>query len=384
MADTSDTSTDLAVSEQEPPAPKDSEKPPADKPKAKSGGGLLAAFCLFLLVALAGVGGWYGWQMWQQLQALQGQLSAGDAEPAAPFDPAPLERQLAELYEQINELRTGVRELGNAQPAIDVDLIDNMARELASVQNRLESLSDTTRDDWKLAEAAFLLRLANQKVLVEHNSAEALALTRAADDILKGQDDPNLFAIRQMLAREMTELKMIEPVDREGVYARLQSVIDEVADLPLLESFERDLPEASAGEAPSAEGGWETVKASLLHGARTLGSLIRVRDHDESIAPLMAPEEQWFLRQNLRLMLEQAQSALLREEPRLYHQSLAKAEQWLGDHFALNPQTQALLDTLGELQQVQVEVELPDISEAHNLLRQYLERLHQVEAGDRS
>ncbi|UTF58701.1 uroporphyrinogen-III C-methyltransferase [Gilvimarinus sp. DA14] len=354
----------------------------AQKPARKTGGAGLAWFCLLLLLAAAVAGGWYGWQMWQQLQALQARELPAPVEAPPPFDAGPLERQLAELQQQNNTLSRRLEQLANAE--IDPQLVRSLAADVGSVQSRLDAMADTSRDDWKLAEAAFLLRLANQKVLVEHNSSEALALAQAADKIIKEQDDPGLFAIRQALSQEMTELKMVEPVDREGIYLQLQALIDQVSQLPLLQSFQRQLPVATEAQVqdPAAEAGaWARVKASVMRGLQTLGSLVRVNNHAEPVEPLLGPEQAWFLRQNLQLMLEQAQIALLREESRVYHQSLERAQDWLQKYFSRNAQTQVVSDELQKLDELAIKVEVPDISAAQQQLQDYIDRLHKVSGG---
>ncbi len=346
----------------------------------KTGGGV-AWLCLLLLLGVSAAGAWYGWQMWQQLQSLQAREAPKPVEMPAPFDATPLKRQLTALQNQNETLETRLEQLANSE--IDPSIVRALAADVGSVQSRLDAMADTSRDDWKLAEAAFLLRLANQKVLVEHNSSEALALAQAADKIIKDQDAPGLFAIRQALSQEMTELKMVEPVDREGIYLQLQALIDQVAELPLLQSFKRELPVAAADsvQEPAAAGAWARIKASIMRGLQTLGSLVRINNHAEPVEPLLAPEQAWFLRQNLQLMLEQAQIALLREESKVYHQSLARAQNWLEKYFSRNAQTQVVNDELKALDALAIKVEVPDISAAQQQLQDYIDRLHKVSAG---
>lgn len=352
------------------------------KPPARSGGGL-AIFCLFLLVTIGGAGGWYGWQLWLQVQTLEQQVGDVAAyEPPPAFDPAPLERQLAELHERYLQLQNpGEQAL---QDEAERRALAQLARQIASVDSRLNAMTGTTRNDWKLAEAAFLLRMANQKVLLEHNSVEALAMTRAADAILQAQDDPGLFPVREVLAQEMSQLQQAETVDKDGLYLRLQAIINQIDGLPVLQAYQRQSGiEPAAKVAGTDSGIWPTVKHSLANAWTTLLSLVRVTHHAEPVAPLMAPEQAYFLRQNLRLMLEQAQAALLRESQPVYQQSLQEASQWLQTYFALSGSADVLVNELSELAQQQVRVELPDVDRAQRLLRDYIERLHRVEAeGD--
>jgi uroporphyrin-3 C-methyltransferase len=93
-----------------------------------------------------------------------------------------------------------------------------------------------------------------------------------------------------------------------------------------------------------------------------MAQLIRVRQRSQPVEPLLQPEEASLVRHNIRLMLEQAQSALLREQQVIYSQSIAKAQSWLARHFQLNPSSQVLSERLSELAKVQVVQQLPEIN----------------------
>ncbi|MDO3384406.1 uroporphyrinogen-III C-methyltransferase [Gilvimarinus sp. SDUM040013] len=354
------------------------EQPSLSAPPRRSGAGL-AMLSLFLLIAVGGVGGWYGWQLWLQVQTLEQQMDAiAEPQPVVPFDPAPFERQLAELHERYLSLENPAEQARDDEASKRA--LTQLARQIASVDSRLNAMTGTSRNDWKLAEAAFLLRMANQKVLLEHNSVEALAMTRAADAILKEQDDPGLFAVRQVLADEMSRLQLAESVDKEGVYLRLQAIIDQIDALPLLQAYQRQVAVAEPSDgAAELTGVWPKVQNSVLRAWRNLGSLIRVTRHDVPVEPFIAPDQGYFLRQNLRLMLEQAQAALLRESQPVYQQSMHEAITWLDTYFALSDSADVLVSELRELSGLEVQVQLPDVDQAQRLLRDYIERLHKVQ-----
>ncbi|MDO6748378.1 uroporphyrinogen-III C-methyltransferase [Gilvimarinus sp. 1_MG-2023] len=380
MAETPQSKQDLPAETTSSTAP--TSDTPTKRAKPSRTGSGLALLCLFLLIATAGVGGWYGWQLWLQVQNLEQQVDNRPVQDAhEPFDPAPLERQLAELHERYLALENPAQEMQEEQAQRRA--MAQLGRQLASLESRLAAISGTTRNDWKLAEAAFLLRMANQKVLLEHNSVEALAMTRAADAILQAQDDPGLFAVRQVLSDEVVQLQLADTVDKEGIYLRLQAAIDQVGALPVLQAYQRQSSNiVQAGSAPQADDAWGKVKNSVANAWRTLGSLIRVTRHDVNVAPLMAPEQAYFLRQNLRLMLEQAQTALLRESQPVYQQSLQESIAWLQTYFELSDAARVMAEELTALSDMAVQVELPDVDRAQRLLRDYIERLHQVQSEE--
>jgi uroporphyrin-3 C-methyltransferase len=359
------------------PPPKAKVKPAAKAPRRSA----LAVFCLLLIVILAATGGWFGWQMWRQLTHLEAELAASEPAVTKAFDPSAINREVNTVKRQLGQQNERLKQLQAERS--DTSKINNLATQLAAMERRLQAFSDTSRDDWKLAEAAFLLRLASQRMLIEHNSSEAIALTQAADNILRDQQDPDLFGVRQTLARELTELKMVQPVDREGLYSRLQALTEQVDTLNQLQGYQRESigPDAAITAESESQGVWQKVKASFSRAFSTLGSYIRVRDREQKVAPLLPPEQRYFLTQNLRLMLEQAQLGLLREQPRVYHQSLEKSQQWVKEYFEQDNRSNVMIDELAQLQQEPIVVELPDINQALGQLQAYIQKLHKIEAG---
>ena len=176
---------------------------------------------------------------------------------------------------------------------------------------------------------------------------------------------------------------MVQPVDREGLYAQLQALTEQVDNLNQLQSYQRESigPDAADTTEAQVQGVWQTVKTSFGRAFSTLGSYIRVRDREQKVAPLLPPEQRYFLTQNLRLMLEQAQLGLLREQPRVYHQSLEKAQSWVNDYFEHDNRSKIMLDELEQLQQAAIVIELPDINQALGQLQAYIQKLHKIEAG---
>jgi uroporphyrin-3 C-methyltransferase len=79
-----------------------------------------------------------------------------------------------------------------------------------------------------------------------------------------------------------------------------------------------------------------------------------------------------YLKQNLRLMLEQAQIGLLREEQHVYLASLDKAQNWIRDYYPLNDQAQIVLNDLDQMKKNNVQQSLPDFSGSAALVKDYL------------
>ena len=263
---------------------------------------------------------------------------------------------------------------------------EQLSQQLAGQQQRLASLSTTTREDWLLAEAEYLLKIANQRVLIERTTSNAVALLRNADERLlqasQGIGDAELFAIRKALSRDLSALETVEPIDKEGVYLRLYALAERVDDLPRLqvEAFAELTDPVQTVDEERAESGWvKRFWRGLRDLAGSLDRYVRIDDVEAPAKPLVDSYATRLAALNVRLLLEQAQLALMQEEPQVYRHSLEKAQTFLRDYYLASEQNTRLQAALAELAAVEVAPELPDISGSLTLLRDYLRQLHRVQ-----
>jgi len=348
------------------------EKPSTQKKpltKKKSSGGrpvLMSLMVLFLLLAISGLGvaGWWFYQLQHQLQ---------QKGPLVLENLASQQADIQRLEEQLAEER---RERQKQQAALS-QTASELQLNINSHARRLRELSTTSRADWLLAEAEYLIRLANQRLITERNTKNATALLITADEILRDLDEVGLLAVREALAKSITALRMAPGVDREGLYLKLNALSEQLVRLPLI------APELLDGDRITVEADSVTDdswRGQFLKGfyqaVDGVSELIRVRRRNAPLEPLLSPEENQFLRHNLGMMLEQAQLALLREEQAVYQVSLAKAKKWLGDYFELNEGASQLVEQLSQLEQQNVVQQLPDISGGLEALRDYIDIRH--------
>ncbi len=301
---------------------------------------------LGLIVALLAAS-WMGWTLWQTW-ALEADKS---------------DRQLSGMQDAIDSIQQQAR-LDQERQLLESQQLQQAVTDLQLRSNtqgrRLAELGSTTRSDWLLAEAVYLTRLANQRLQTERSTANSLALLSNVDLILQELDDPDLTPARSALAKDITALRLAGEVDVEGIYLELSSLIYSIDQLSIL-----SLPaQPQAGEQSSAQNAEASLSPqSVLAGfSQKVAQLIRVRQRSQPIEPILQPEEATLIRHNIRLMLEQAQSALLREQQVIYSQSISKAQSWLAQHFQLNPSAQVLSGRLSELAKAQVVQQLPEIN----------------------
>jgi len=105
----------------------------------------------------------------------------------------------------------------------------------------------------------------------------------------------------------------------------------------------------------------------------TLSGLFRIREHDKPVTPMLAPQREYFLRENLRLQLSAARLALLRDDSVQYQVILTTAQDWLTAYFAGDDgKVNDLVSQLEQLKAKNTVPQLPDISGSLRVLRQQM------------
>ncbi|MDI5919446.1 uroporphyrinogen-III C-methyltransferase [Halomonas sp. LR5S13] len=332
------------------------------------GGGKAGVLALVLVILLAIGVGLFGWQAWQKLDAQQQRLASLPGDVASQSDLGELQGQLesaeserdAALDSALSELRG---EFSDYRGSVD-ETLDKVLDELSREQ-------DTDERDWLHAEAAYLLRLANQRLQLERDVEGAAALLRTADERLIEADNPALVPVRREIASELAALDSVPRVDRTGLYLALNAQQEQLAGQPLAQEIEEITADAAAlEEAPT--GGWQE---QLARFGGELKELVTVRQHDQALEALISPEQESYLRQSVRLVLEQSQLALLKEEQELYEASLDKALALIRGYYDTEASgVQSVIERLEELKQQSIRPELPDISGSQQALATFIER----------
>lgn len=311
-----------------------------------------------------------------------------------------IEQQTIELQNQLTQTQTALAQLQAQQQDLGVEYTQNQnalnqrlllaEQRLQAQHKRLQSLSTTSREDWLLAEAEYLLRLANQRVLIERSPRSADGLLTEADEILKNLDDPDLFPLRQAIANDLAQLRLVEQVDHEGIYFALKALIEQVDKLSLRptrqqlmgvnkqETVAQEL-EPETQEVPVEKSLWKKIADATVETFAFMSGFIKYTDHSERPPPLLPPDSASYLQQNLRFKIERAQLALLREEQSIYESSLNEALEWLRTWYPKSTSTEAYINQLDALRQKQIVQQLPDITYSLELLHDYIETLHKLE-----
>mgnify|MGYP003674364006 CR=1 FL=1 len=349
-------------------------------PARKSGAAMLLAV-LALLLALAAAGG-SGWMFYQEqqlaptldvtadLRGLQDQLAA--LQQSAAVQQRNMDEKLAAQQQRLQrqlEQRTADYE----QRLAALQDGQNNQRE------RLLEYATTDRSDWMLAESEYLLRLANQRIIMAGDVRSAKALLQSADQILLELDSADLLAVRGAIAADLAALRAVPAVDVEGTWLRLQALVGQIDALRLFELPEKDA--LTTGPAP--DGDWQQrLQQGVDSAGAKLARYIVINRRDTPYEPMMGPQWEQLVRQNLRMLLEQSRAALLSGNQQLYQQSLTNCRFWLAEFFNQDTAGVAALDVeLEALAEVTVTRSYPDISTSMMAVKTVINTRHLAAGG---
>ena len=264
-----------------------------------------------------------------------------------------------------------------SQKSNDIDdLQQRLTKSIQQVEN--SSLKQNSRKDWLLAEVEYLLRLANQRVLMENTPVGALALLKSADQILQQTDDVSIFSVRKALAADMSALAAVPNIDQEGLYLKIDALSGQINNLKLVPlTDKKKLPSVIDDVATGVAQDSQESTFSKVWGKASakLEKLVVISRRDSAIEPLLSPAQQAGLLQNLHILFEQTQLSLLQRKQAPYLRSIEKAEVIVKTYFqAKDGTTVALLNGLQELKEQNVSVNLPSIAGSLNTLKAYLKQ----------
>ena len=352
----------------------------------------IAWLALLLVLALAGAAGWSVLELQRReaalvnrLQELEGRAGEKGASVAAleelQASSQALQRRLDAALADLQRDSAGRAQLLQAletRLAEQDAALEQQRSQLTRQGETLSRIDASDRESWLLAEVEYLLRLANQRLIMTGDVAAARALLDNVDGILRDLDDAALHPVRAAVASDLAALRAVPEVDVEGIYLRLGALLEQAGELAILrlpgEQQELQPPpqprqEAAPGDwQQQLQQGWE----SALH---KLSDYLTIRRRDVPVEALMDPRWEGLVRQNLRMLLEQARVALLSGNQSLYRESLERARYWVTEFFQSDEATaRSMAREIDQLSAVQIDVALPDVSASLAALNDAMEQ----------
>lgn len=337
----------------------------------KSGTGL-SLLAILIALGVGGAGYYFGQQQvdefQQKLTALEAQINNKTVVSAPAQDVKFDTTQLAQLESANKATQDKIAQVE--------ELINAKSHELVGLQSQINKVSAQANaqqpTDWLFSEADFLLNNALRKLVLDNDVDTAVSLLKLADETLAKVNNSQSAAIRSAINQDLKQLLSVAGVDQNAVMQKLSQLANTVDELPVLDvNFGDDQNATKLSDSLSdwAENAEKSATSFLNH-------FIRISPkHGADRKELLAPNQDIYLRENIRLRLQLAIMAVPRQQNELYKQSLEAVSSWIRSYFDTNAEvTQSFLKSVDELSELSIYVDVPSQLQSLSMLDKYLNR----------
>ena len=323
-----------------------------------------------------------GGVLWQKLDRIQEELARRSLDSGA---------QATEARTLARQAQEAARELSVRQAAMETRI-----SEVSLQRSQLEELMQTlsrSRDETLVVDVESALKLAQQQAQLAGTAEPLLAALRSADQRIARAAQPRLNPLQRAILRDLERIQVANLTDVPLLLVKLDELGRLVDELPLANGLSTSsLPagaglaaspaSASAGRASSppsravvvvtaTDSAWSLASDAKAWATRLLGSvwreaskLLRVSRIDQPEAALLAPDQGFFLRENLKLRLLNARMGLLSRQTDTARADLGVADAWIGKYFDGSARkTQGAVQLLQQVQGQLKTSELPRLDE---------------------
>ncbi len=314
---------------------------------------MLALFTLLavVLALAAGAGTYLTWRAFTSAEQFSTQHLAA------------AEQQITTLREDTQRLKQDLSEQVTARLKAVQDEQRAQQTSLAALHAQLRRQGTSQA----VAEAEYLVRIANHRLTLERDLTGALQALNLADQRLQESNDPAAAEIRVKLKEDLDNLLAVKLPDLGKLARTLAEMSEQVTDLPLS-------GRQSTGATPekSEPHSWREALSKLWDD---INGLIVIRHGIKGSSPLLTPNEEFILRQHLRLEFATARFALLQNNTRIFRDVLRSLRGILSTHFNVEAEAvKSMLTRIMEIEQTDLQPYLPPVSLSLQLLQAQIRR----------
>lgn len=336
----------------------------------KSSSGLLTTLIFILVLVSLGASVF----LWQQIQFL---IADQVKNSSYQLEVEKKNQAIKDLQEELSQVQT---QLLTAESDLD-----NLLQEQEQLKTTIAGISGVNRVDWLVDELLHLTRLAHQRLILSHDAEGAIALLKAADQVVIEMRQSSALAVRQAIASDLLELQVAADVDLEGAYIRLDSLSSKIEELNFKQPNYPTQGVMEVGEPLEQgitynDGSFENQLGSAWSHILTKLQpyLYRSFRIDGDVKPLLNSDEREYLARNMVLAIEEAQLALLRREAESYRLSLEQSEKWIKQYYDdSDPLTMSVLTIIEELKTYRLNPKMPEINATLDAVKIFSENWQQ-------
>nr|WP_287858342.1 uroporphyrinogen-III C-methyltransferase [Klebsiella sp.] len=339
-------------------------QPEKNNVEKKNGGSKtsLALSAIAIAIALAAGVGLYGLTKTQATR--QSETSAELSSQIATLQKAQ-ESQKSELEGIIKQQTDQLTEAQRQQ--------DSLTKKLEEVQEKVAIISGSDAKTWLLAQADFLVKLAGRKLWSDQDVTTAAALLKSADASLADMNDPSLISARRAITDDIASLSAVSQVDYDGIILKVNQLANQIDNLRLADNNDDDSPmDSDSDELSSSIKEWRVNLQKSWQNF--MDSFITVRRRDETAVPLLAPNQDVYLRENIRSRLLVAAQAVPRHQEETYKQALDNVSTWVRAYYDTeDATTKAFLEDVDKLSQQSITMNVPETLQSQGLLEKLMQ-----------
>jgi uroporphyrin-3 C-methyltransferase len=250
---------------------------------------------------------------------------------------------------------------------------DALHKQLDELQQKVATISGSDAKTWQLAQADFLVKLAGRKLWSDQDVTSAAALLKSADASLADMNDPSLITARRAITDDIASLSAVTQVDYDGIILKVNQLSNQIDNLRLADNTDDDSPmDEDSSELSSSLGEW---RVNLQKSWQSfMDSFITIRRRDETAVPLLAPNQDVYLRENIRSRLLVAAQAVPRHQEQTYKQALDNVSTWVRAYYDTDDATtKAFLDELDSLSQQNINMDVPETLQSQPILEKLMQ-----------
>ena len=341
---------------------------PVPQTIVKKTGTALSLLAILIALGVGGAGYYFGQQqvaeIQQKLTALESQSGVAVSTP------------VSDNSGQVKLLEQGLKTAQDKVEQLE-QLVAGKTGEIAALQSQVKQVSQLAGaqqpSDWLFSEADFLLNNALRKLVLDNDVDTAISLLKLADETLVKVNNSQANTIRTAINQDLKQLLSLSSVDQNAVMQKLSQLANTVDELQVLNVNFDEAPEKSGKLSDDIADWQQNVKKSATS---FLNHFIRISPKQSADKKeLLAPNQDIYLRENIRLRLQLAIMAVPRQQDELYKQSLDAVASWIRSYFDTNAEvTQNFLKSVDELADSSIYVDVPGQLQSLTLLDKYLNR----------
>ena len=282
-----------------------------------------------------------------------------------------------EKNEQVSQLESGLKAMQEKVIQLE-EFNKSKTEEITTLQAQIKQVSQLASaqqpNDWLFSEVDFLLNNALRKLILDNDVDTAISLLKLADETLVKINNAQANSVCNAINQDLKKLLSLSSVDQNSVMQKLSQLANTVDELQVLNVNFDDTPENNNKLSDSIEDWQQNVEKSATS---FLNHFIRISPKQSANKKeLLAPNQDIYLRENIRLRLQLAIMAVPRQQDELYKQSLDAVSSWVRSYFDTNSETtQNFLKSVDELSELSIYVDVPEQLASLTLLDKYLNRL---------